>query len=116
MDAPKWPEESAPAALDVAFPSALATRDSPMAVVSLVFGILCWFVLPVVGAVVAVVTGIAARREVRASKGTVGGWNLATFGLISGAAHLVLIAVVILLVVGFVAAGVGLFGMGLHNH
>src|SRR5271167_2892937 len=108
MDAPRWPEAEVPPAhpLDT-FEAGVPARDSPMAVASLASGILCWFILPIVGAVVAVVTGISARREIRASRGTVGGWNMATVGLWFGAVHLILISLVLLCVLGLVVAGVG---------
>jgi hypothetical protein len=108
MEAPKWPELEAPVShpLDT-FAPGVPARDSPMAVASLATGILCWFILPVVGAVVAVVTGISARREIRASRGTVGGWNMATVGLWFGAIHLILISLAVLTILGLVVAGVG---------
>jgi Domain of unknown function (DUF4190) len=108
MDAPKWPEAESPSAhpLDT-FQPGVPARDSPMALASLATGILCWVVLPFVGAVVAVVTGISARREIRASGGTVGGWNMATVGLWLGAIHLFLFALAVLVVVGILVAGVG---------
>ena len=108
MDAPQWPEAQAPAPhpLD-SFQPGIPLRDSPMAVASLASGILCWFVLPFLGAVVAVVTGVSARREIRASGGAVGGWNMATVGLWFGAIQLVLIGVAIFIVLALVVAGVG---------
>jgi len=108
MQAPQWPDVEVPAShpLDT-FQPGVPARDSPMAVASLATGILCWFVLPVVGAVVAVVTGVSVRREIRASRGAVGGWNMATVGLWFGAIHLILIALVLLVILGLVVAGVG---------
>ncbi len=108
MDAPKWPElePPAPSALD-SFQPGVPARDSPLAVVSLASGILCWLMLPILGAVVAVVTGVSARKEIRASRGTIGGWNLATIGLWLGAVHLALVALAVLFVVGLIVAGVG---------
>jgi uncharacterized membrane protein len=76
-------------------------------VASVVAGVLGWLGLPLIGAVVAVVTGVSARREIRASGGTVGGWTLATIGLWLGAIQLVLIAIALTVVVGLVLAGVG---------
>ncbi len=108
MEAPKWPDaEPAPAHPLDTFRPGVPARDSPLAVASLVSGILCWCALPFLGAVVAVVTGVSARREIRASNGTLGGWNLATVGLWLGAIHLVLFALAVLLLVGLFAAGVG---------
>jgi hypothetical protein len=109
MDAPQWPEASRPQGDPLAtFQPGAVTRDSPMAVASLASGILCWFVLPIIGAVIAVVTGVSARREIRASNGAVGGWNFATIGLWLGAIHLALVALAIVTVVGLLIAGVSL--------
>jgi hypothetical protein len=99
-------EPAAARPLDTFRPGVLAA-DSPLAIASLATGILCWFVLPFVGAVVAVVTGIKARREIRASGGAIGGWTMATVGLWSGAIHLMLFAVVALFFCALAVAGVG---------
>ena len=108
MEAPKWPElEPASAHPLDTFQPGVPARDSPLAVASLASGILCWLALPFIGAVVAVVTGVSARREIRASRGTLGGWNMATVGLWLGAVHLLLIAVAVLVLVGLFSAGVG---------
>ena len=108
MEAPKWPDvETAPAQPLDTFRAGIARRESSMAVVSLASGILCWLVVPFIGAVVAVVTGVSARREIRASGGTVGGWNMATVGLWLGAINLALFAMAVLVVVGLIFAGVG---------
>ena len=109
MEAPQWPEESPRSEDPLArFSPGVPARESPLAVVSLASGILCWFLLPVLGAVVAVVTGVGARREIRRSQGAVGGWNLATIGLWLGAIHLGLVALAIVTVIGLLIAGVGL--------
>jgi hypothetical protein len=55
-----------------------------MAIVSLISGILGLTLIPVLGSIVALVTGYMARNEIRASGGTVGGGGLATAGLILG--------------------------------
>jgi Domain of unknown function (DUF4190) len=108
MDVPKWPDaEPAPAHPLDTFQPGVPARDSPMAVASLASGILCWFAFPLIGGVVAVVTGVSARREIRASRGAVGGWNMATIGLWSGAIHLLLFALATLVVLGLILAGVG---------
>jgi hypothetical protein len=115
MDAPQWPETSHPPADPLAtFQPGVPTRDSPMAVASLASGILCWFVLPLIGAVVAVITGLSARREIRASNGAVGGWNLATVGLWLGAIHLGLFALAAVTVMVLLIAGVSLAALFSH--
>ncbi|HEY3227913.1 MAG TPA: DUF4190 domain-containing protein [Roseiflexaceae bacterium] len=72
--------------------------SSNAATVSLVFGILSWCGLVLVGAIVAIIAGHKARNEIRASGGRIGGNGLATAGLILGYAH---IAVLLLACVGF---------------
>jgi hypothetical protein len=65
-------------------------QNSTLAIVSLVSGILCWFMLPLVGAVVAVITGHMAKREIRESLGKLGGDGMATAGLVLGYIQLAL--------------------------
>jgi hypothetical protein len=61
-----------------------STRTSTLAIVSLVAGIVGLVFLPVVGSVVAVITGHMAKREIRESGGELSGDGLATAGLITG--------------------------------
>ena len=79
-----------------------------LAIVSLAAGVASYFVLPVIGAVVAIITGHMARGQIRRT-GESGG-TFATIGLILGYLHLALFAVVILIVIAIVA-GVGLFAI-----
>jgi len=80
-----------------------------LAIVSLATGAASWVILPLVGAIVAVVTGHMARRDIRRT-GEAGN-GLAVAGLILGYVHLALfvlgIAVVILIFAGLLA---GVFG------
>jgi hypothetical protein len=71
-------------------PLIIPAEQSTLAAVSLVCGILAWTVLPLLGAVAAVVTGHLARSEIRRSEGRLGGWGLATAGLALGYAWLAL--------------------------
>jgi hypothetical protein len=73
--------------------------NSGSATVSLIFGILAWVLLPVIGAIIAVIAGHMARREISASNGRLGGSGMATAGLILGYVH---IGVSLLACVGFV--------------
>ena len=57
---------------------------SNMALVSLIAGILGLSIFPLLGSIVAVITGQMARREIRESAGTLGGDGLATAGLVLG--------------------------------
>ncbi|WP_114240068.1 DUF4190 domain-containing protein [Dyella sp. C9] len=89
-----------------------SATTSTLAVVSLLFGIGCWFVLPVIGAIVAVVCGHLARGEIRrATPGSVEGDGLALTGLILGYTHLALFVLAVVLVFSFIALGLSL---GVH--
>jgi acyl carrier protein len=81
-----------------------APRNSNLAVVSLISGILSWFVLPIVGAIVAVVTGHMARAEIRARQGRLSGDGFAVVGLVLGYLHLVLMVLILLAILAFVGA------------
>lgn len=55
-------------------------RTSSSAIFCMAAGVLGWTLLPIVGAVVAVVFGRRARREIRESNGTLGGQAFVTIG------------------------------------
>ncbi|HET9818112.1 MAG TPA: DUF4190 domain-containing protein [Rhodanobacteraceae bacterium] len=81
-------------------------RTSSLAVVSLVFGILAWLppLLPVIGALIAVVCGHSARSEIRrAPPGSIDGDGMALAGLILGWLQLGLGVLVVGLVILFLA-------------
>ncbi|XXQ68924.1 DUF4190 domain-containing protein [Neisseriaceae bacterium B1] len=61
-----------------------------LAITSLVFGILAWILLPLIGAIIAIVTGHAARSQIR--KSGQDGYGLALAGLILGYINMVLVA------------------------
>jgi hypothetical protein len=61
-----------------------ATPNSNNAIVSLIAGILGLTLLPTLGSIVALITGYMAKKEIRASGGSVGGEGLATGGIILG--------------------------------
>ena len=80
-------------------------RDSSLAVASLVCGLATWFILPVIGAIAAVITGHMAKREIRESGGTIGGDGMAVAGLILGYTQLGLLVLGIICVVSLLAVG-----------
>ncbi|MEM1081016.1 MAG: DUF4190 domain-containing protein [Pseudomonadota bacterium] len=84
---------------------AVASRNSALAVVSLVFGLLAWVALPIIGSLVAIGTGHMARAEIRRAYGQIDGDLLATIGLILGWSQLLLVLVSVLFTV-FLLAGV----------
>jgi hypothetical protein len=57
---------------------------STLAIVSLIAGIVSWFILPFVAAVAAVITGHMAKTEIKKSNGMLGGNGMATAGLVLG--------------------------------
>lgn len=57
---------------------------STLAMISVVAGILGFTMLPVIGSIVAILTGYSARNETRAVPALVGGDGLATAGIIMG--------------------------------
>ncbi len=63
---------------------AQAPPTSNTAIISLIAGILGLSLFPIIGSIVAVITGQMARREIRESAGTLGGEGLATAGLVLG--------------------------------
>jgi len=57
---------------------------STMAIVSLITGITGWTILPMIGSLVAVITGHMAKSEIKKSMGSLGGNGMATAGLVLG--------------------------------
>ena len=78
-----------------------ARQTCTTATVSLIFGILSWCLLPIIGAIVAIITGHMARGEIKRSNGTLDGDGLATIGLVLGWVHLAVIALAVLMFVLF---------------
>ena len=62
----------------------LSVPTSPMAVISLVAGILGISFFPLIGSIVAVITGPMAKREIQNSHGALSGEGLATAGIVLG--------------------------------
>ena len=79
-------------------------QDSTLAIASLVTGILGWTLIPVLGAVAAIITGHLAKKEIAESRGRLTGNSMATAGLILGYislgfVFLVALAIILLMVV-----------------
>ncbi len=84
-------------------------QTSGSAVASLIFGILAWVFLPLIGAIVAVILGHIARGEIRrAPRGAIEGDGLAIAGLVLGYVQLAFCVLVLLVIVVAIAIGVGL--------
>jgi len=57
---------------------------SSLAVISLIAGIASYFIVPVLGAIAAVITGGMAKKEILGSAGAIGGLGMAKWGVILG--------------------------------
>ncbi len=86
-----------------------SVSTSSTAVICLASGIAAWTILPIIAAILAVMTGHQARREIKQSNGSLEGHGLVTVGLILG--YLQVIPLIVLLVLGL---AVLLFGAALH--
>jgi uncharacterized protein DUF4190 len=71
-------------------PNNIPAPTSTLSLTSLMMGIIGWIFLPVVGGLIAIITGHLAKKEIRQSDGLLAGDGLATVGLLLGYANLVL--------------------------
>jgi len=78
---------------------------STLAIVSLITGIVSWFILPFIAAVAAVITGHMAKTEIKKSNGMLGGNGMATAGLILGYVQLGLGLCLCIVIGGMLAFG-----------
>jgi hypothetical protein len=81
--------------------------NSTLAIVSLVSGILGWTLVPLLGSIVAVITGHMAKSEIRRSGGQLSGDGLATAGLILGYLAIVLAVIGLCLLIVLPLLGFG---------
>ncbi len=89
-------------------------QTSTTAIVSLISGLLGWTLLPLIGSVVAIVTGHIARAEIRRNPQALEGDGLAVAGLVLGYA-MVAIAVASMLAVVLFFGGLAAF-IALASH
>lgn len=81
--------------------------SSTLAIISLVSGLLGFTAFPVVGGIVALVTGYMARNETRAVPPTASGDNMATAGIVMGWVQMGLLFVGVCCVLAWVIFGLG---------
>lgn len=84
-----------------------APETNALAIVSLVFGIIGWTLMPVIGNFVAIICGHIARGQIRQSGGVQQGDGMALAGLILGYLGLavgLIVVVLLLFFLGMVAA------------
>lgn len=84
----------------------LPGETSTLAVISLISGIVAWFFLPIVGALVAIFTGHMAKSEIRKNPSLYTGEGLATAGLVLGYFQLVMMLLCLCLFAALIAGGV----------
>ena len=84
-------------------------RTSGKAVVSLIFGILGFLILPIVGAIVALITGYSARNDIKSSNGLLKGDGMALAGIIIGWVNvgLVVVPVCIIVILALLGPAIG---------
>ena len=88
-------------------PSSYPRQTSSLAVISLISGIASFFIVPLLGAIVAIITGNKAKRQIRQSRGRLGGSGMATWGKILGWINLAISFVGICLGLLFLLLAVG---------
>jgi hypothetical protein len=78
----------------------------------MMMGVLGWTLVPIVGGIIAVITGHMAKKEIRQSGGLLGGDGIATAGLILGYSNMTLGLCVCLALILFpgILAGVWMIG------
>ena len=76
-----------------------ASQTSTLSLVSLIVGLLAWVLLPIIGAIAAIITGHMGLNEIKQSAGRLTGQGLAVTGLVLGYAQLFLLVVPICIIV-----------------
>lgn len=105
---PPEPRAAVPPAPPASHPAAPARpakrKTSGLAVASLVLGITCFFLVPIIGAILAIIFGALARGRIKRSGGELGGKGMANAGLALGIVGLVVLVLLaaILVPIGIV--------------
>jgi hypothetical protein len=94
-----------------------ARPNSTLAITSLVLGILGWTFLPILGAIIAVITGHMAKGEIKKSRGQLAGDGMATAGLVLGYTSIALglCACAIIMLFPTVLGGLWMYGDQILN-
>jgi len=86
-------------------PTGYGQQTSSLAVISLISGIASFFIVPLLGAIAAIITGNMAKKEILQSAGQLTGGDMARWGMILGWINIGL-SVVGLCIAALVIAGV----------
>lgn len=91
-------------------------QSSSLAIVSLISGIASFFIVPMLGAIVAIITGNLAKKEIRQSAGRLTGEDMARWGVILGWVNIALavigICLVVLSILGVIGISLSFFTWG----
>ena len=86
-------------------------QTSSTAIVSLIFGILGWTLLPWIGSIVAIITGHLARAEIRRDPQRLDGDGMAVAGLLLGWIMIVLSIIAFLAIIVFLGGLAAFFAL-----
>lgn len=65
-------------------PPEYGQQTSSLAIISLIAGIASYFIVPLLGAIAAIITGNNAKKEINQSGGRLSGFGMAKWGVILG--------------------------------
>lgn len=89
-------------------PAQASKSPSAWSIVSLSTGIANYFLIPVIGAILALIAGYIARKEIRESNGRFSGDGMATAGIVLGWIGIALTIIVIALTIIFAVSMINL--------
>ena len=92
----------------------MSRQTSTTAIVSLVSGLLGWTLLPLIGSLVAIVTGHIARADIRRNPETIEGDGLAVAGLLLGYAAVAIAVASVIAVIVFFGGLAALIALASH--
>jgi hypothetical protein len=93
-------------------PNKAPKPTSSLSITSLIMAMLGWTLIPIVGGILAVITGHMAKKEIRQSEGLLGGEGISTAGLVLGYSNLALGLCVCLALLLFPALFAALWAKG----
>lgn len=89
-------------------PPNYGSQSSTLAVISLLSGIASFFIVPLLGAIAAIITGGMAKKEINQSAGRITGLGMANWGMILGwiniAFSLIGLCIGVLILLGAISA------------
>ena len=89
-------------------------QTSTLAIVSLVSGLLGWTLLPLIGSLVAIITGHIARAEIRRNPQAIDGDGMAVAGLVLGYAMVAIAVASVFAVLLFFGGLAAFFALASH--